>query len=404
MNEDHERLVGMVREHVRLHVALAERPAAAIVAATVEHLGDEDDPEQVEAIAWPVVVEELTAHLSAQTGWPEVTDGDRLTAAFRALDAAGIVARENFACCQNCGLGEIGAEVPRGRSVRGYAFYHQQDAEHAVAGDALHVAYGLFEQPPTAEIGEEVAATLRAEGLTVDWAGDPNARIRVPMSWRRRRVGRLAALPAVVRDDLVVDVEVLDGWRGLHAPANGPTPAARLAGLHLPWLPAGTRLRLTHADASVVVRRDGDALVGVYPDGGETRVGRYDGVELTRRLVDLPVGADPVTGPAGFLEVTCQHAAGFEEDVPLDVAETLHLLRRMRPLSRDFLTCVGRSGDCVQTAWEPGGLWVEHLDTSTATSVGRYATLAEVERVLTVLANEDRAMVDELGGLETRRW
>ncbi|SCG68550.1 DUF6891 domain-containing protein [Micromonospora coxensis] len=404
MNGDHEQLVGIVREHVRLHVALAEQPAAAIVAATVEHLGDEDDPERVEATAWPVVVEELTAHLTAQTGWPESTDSDRLTAAFRALDAVGIVARENFACCQNCGLGEIGAEVPQGRGVRGYAFYHQQDAEHAVEGDALHVAYGSFEGPPTVELGEEVAAALRAEGLTVDWAGDPNTRIRVPMSWRRRRVGRLAALPATVRDDLAVDVEVLDGWRGLHAPADGPTSAARLAGLHLPWLPAGARLRLTHAAASVVVRREGDALVGAYRDGGEARVGRYDGVELTRRLVDLPDGGDRIPGPAGFLEVTCQHSAGFEEDVPLDTAETLHLLRRMRPLSRDFLTCVGRSGDCVQTAWEPDGLWVERLDTSTATSVGRYATLAEVERVLTVLAGEDRSIVDELGGLETRRW
>ncbi|MEK8107840.1 hypothetical protein NKG94_27655 [Micromonospora sp. M12] len=51
-----------------------------------------------------------------------------------------------------------------GRTGRGYAFYHRQDAENAVDGSGLYVAYGLFGQPPTADIGEEVAAALRAEG------------------------------------------------------------------------------------------------------------------------------------------------------------------------------------------------------------------------------------------------
>jgi hypothetical protein len=41
---------------------------------------------------------------------------------------------------------------------------------------------------------------------------------------------------------------------------------------------------------------------------------------------------------------------------------------------------------------------VAHLDIAAAVSVGRYATLAEVERVLTTLAVEDRVAVHELGG------
>ncbi|MFI7487900.1 DUF6891 domain-containing protein [Micromonospora echinaurantiaca] len=394
-----------IRAFVRRQVALAELPAAALVAETVEHLDGEADPARVAELAWPVVGEELSAHLAAQESWPELTDSDRLTAAFRALTAAGIVARENFACCQNCGLSEIGADVPRSIVPRGYAFYHRQDAERGVDGEGVHIAYGLFEQPPSAAVGEEVAAALRAEGLTVRWNGEAGNRIHVPMVWRRRRVGRLAAVPAMVDDDIDVDVELLGGWTGVHAAGDGPTPAGRLTALHLPWLPAAVPVRLTCEGRSVTVRREGDTLVGAYADPGvpELTVGRYDGMELVRRLRGLPAGGVSAPAPVGFLEVSAEHTGGSDRDVPMDLAEVLALVRAMRPLSYDFITCVGRSGGCVQTTWQPGGLWVEELDAEAAVSVGRYATLTEVERILTVLAVEDRVAVPELGDLTTLR-
>ncbi|MEH0980965.1 DUF6891 domain-containing protein [Micromonospora sp. CPCC 205556] len=400
VDTEEQKLDEQIRDFVGRQVALAELPAAAIVTQTVEYLDRTDEPDRVAELVWPVVTEELTRHLAAQARWPEVTDCDRLTAAFRALTAAGLVARENFTCCQNCGLDEIGADVPRPIEPRGYAFYHQQDAERAVAGSPVFIAYGLFGGPPSTEIGEEVAAALRAEGLTVHWDGDADSRIQVPMVWRRRRVGRLAAVPPTPDDDVEVDVELLGGWTGPHAPGDGPMSAGRLTALHLPWLPAAVRVRLSWSGRSVEVRREGDALVGAYadPGGSELTVGRHDGTELVRRLRGLPPGTAPAPAPVGFVEVTAQHVAGLDEDVPVDLAELLVLVRRMRPLSHDFLTCVGRSGGCVQTTWEPKGLWVEELDTEAAVSVGRFATLAEVEQVLTTLAVEDRVAVRELGG------
>ncbi|MEU7674281.1 hypothetical protein AB0C42_05665 [Micromonospora taraxaci] len=404
MGIEETQLDEQIRDFVRRQVALAEVPAAAIVTETTEYLADEADPAVVGARAWPIVSEEVGAHLAEQARWPEVTDNDRLTAAFRTLSDAGLVARENFSCCRNCGTAEIGAEVPRGRTARGYAFYHQQDAERGVDGSGVHVAYGLFEQPPTAQIGEEVAAALRAEGLTVHWDGDPGTRIRVSLTWQRRRVGRLAALPAPVDDDVDIDVELLDQWTGVYAPTDGPSSAARLAGLHLPWLPAGVRLRLAHEAAVLVVRREGPVLVGEQ-DGRELTVDRYDGMNLVRPLTGKPPQPVATPTPPGFLDATYQYRNDVQKDVPLDAAEACLLLHAMRPLSGDFLSAFGRSGGCVQVAWERDGLWLEELDIARATSTGRIATLAEAKRMLTVLATEDRVPIDELrGDLVTKRW
>ncbi|MEU8086101.1 hypothetical protein AB0B57_21140 [Micromonospora sp. NPDC049101] len=407
MDIEEPELTEQIRDHVRRQVALAELPAAAIVAATMEYLADEADPTEIQARAWPVVTEELSAHLAAQAQWPEITDNDRLTAAFRTLSTAGVVARENFSCCQTCGTTEIGAEIPQGRTARGYAFYHQQDAENGVDDSGVHVAYGLFGQPTTADIGAEVVAALRAEGLTVHWDGSTGTRIRVSLTWQRRRVGRLAALPVTVDDDVDVEMALLSPWTGRYAPTEGLSSAARLAGLHLPWLPTGVRIRLAHRDAAVVVRREGDALVGAYPeqDGRELTVGRHDGMELVRRLTDGSARAVARPAPPDFLETTYQHRDDFQKEVPLDAAEACLLLHAMRPLSRDFLTAFGRSGGCVQVAWERDGLWLEELDTAQATSTGRIATVAEAKRMLTVLATEDRVGIDELGGdLVTKSW
>ncbi|MEU7614359.1 hypothetical protein [Micromonospora sp. NPDC049204] len=407
MDIEEPELTEQIRDVVRRQVALAELPAAAIVAGTMEYLADEADPAEIQARAWPMVTEELSAHLAAQAQWPEITDNDRLTAAFRTLSAAGVVARENFSCCQTCGTAEIGGEIPRGRTARGYAFYHQQDAENGVDDSGVHVAYGLFGQPTTADLGAEVVAALRAEGLSVHWDGSTGTRIRVALTWQRRRVGRLAALPATVDDDVDIDVELLDQWTGVYAPTDGPSSAARLAGLHLPWLPSGVRVRLAREGAAVIVRREGDALVGTSPDqaGRELTVGRFDGLELIGRFTDGSVRAVATPAPPDFLEATYQYRDDVQKEVPLDAAEARLLLRAMRPLSRDFLTASGRSGGCVQATWERDGLWLEELDTARATSTGRIATVAEAERLLTVLATEDRVGIDELGGdLVTKSW
>ncbi|MHA6764217.1 DUF6891 domain-containing protein [Streptacidiphilus sp. PAMC 29251] len=126
-----------------------------------------------------------------QQSWPAVTDPDRLAEAFTALEARGVTARMNFACCGTCGRGEIGAEAAEG--ARGFVFFHQQATEGAANGGALWLAYGHFTDSTaavpatTAEIGAEVVAELTAAGLRVEWDGSPDSALKVTsLEWLKR--------------------------------------------------------------------------------------------------------------------------------------------------------------------------------------------------------------------------
>ncbi|MFW5415323.1 hypothetical protein J0910_01460 [Nocardiopsis sp. CNT-189] len=125
------------------------------------------------------------ARAAEQEQWSGTSDNDRLDAAFAALEAGGITARQNFSCCRRCGTGEIGDERKEGD--RGFVFYHSQDTDAASAGHGLHLAYGGFDgsEETTAAVGREVAAALAEAGLEPDWNGSPSKRILVPMEWRR---------------------------------------------------------------------------------------------------------------------------------------------------------------------------------------------------------------------------
>ena len=127
--------------------------------------------------------------VAEQADWAGVTDPDRLTRAFEALDASGITSRENFACCRGCGLAEIGAER---EDARGFVFFHDQVTEHAVAGYGLALHYGAFDgsAETTSAVGQEILAALRGAGLSADWDGDPDKAIDVkPLTWHKRLVG-----------------------------------------------------------------------------------------------------------------------------------------------------------------------------------------------------------------------
>ena len=125
--------------------------------------------------------------LAEQAEWPETTDADRLLEVFGALDANGIVARPDFACCRRCGMTEIGAEA--GEGDRGFVFFHEQDTNRAVEGAGMWLAYGTLAGSTLdpAAVGREVVAALRAAGLPVEWNGSADARIHVtPLDWRKR--------------------------------------------------------------------------------------------------------------------------------------------------------------------------------------------------------------------------
>ncbi|MEB3961424.1 hypothetical protein OKJ48_14370 [Streptomyces kunmingensis] len=128
--------------------------------------------------------------VAEQEQWEGETDPERLTRAFAALEGAGITARENFACCRNCGNTEIGAEAAP--TARGYVYFHSQCTGSAAAGQGLMLLYGGFDgsEETAGAIGREAVAALDAVGLPADWDGDPGRAVHVtPLDWRRRLIG-----------------------------------------------------------------------------------------------------------------------------------------------------------------------------------------------------------------------
>jgi hypothetical protein len=159
-----------------------------IVRNIVETL-DGDDPTTLRALAARLTAAALAAHLAEEATWPAVTDCDRLDRAFAALEASGIVARQNFTCCQNCGHAEIRDELTP--DTNGYVFYHVQDTESAADGHGLLLAYGATRAgvEPT-DVGRQVVSALEQEGMAVRWDGTVNKRIFVSVDWKRRRTLR----------------------------------------------------------------------------------------------------------------------------------------------------------------------------------------------------------------------
>lgn len=136
----------------------------------------------------------LIAHFIEQRQWTHETDCERLDDAFAELDNAGIVARQNFSCCQSCGHLEILEEMvafAEFRLIRGYVFYHEQDTEMVACGNKLYLAYGALDgdDENALAIANEIADTLRRHGLPVTWNGIIRDRIVIaPIVWQRRRL------------------------------------------------------------------------------------------------------------------------------------------------------------------------------------------------------------------------
>jgi hypothetical protein len=140
-----------------------------------------------------LTAEALAVHQAEQAGWGPTTDCDRLDEAFAALNRQGIVSRQDFSCCNNCGFTEIWDEVKQAEKqqpVEGYVFYHLQGTERAIKTGQLLMAYGCVEENSEAfqSVGNAVVAELRRVGLNASWGGTAGHPIAVDgIVWRRRR-------------------------------------------------------------------------------------------------------------------------------------------------------------------------------------------------------------------------
>ncbi|MEO0424312.1 MAG: hypothetical protein AAF184_18385 [Pseudomonadota bacterium] len=192
-SSDDAELVAQLRHYIDLALVGGFRPLAEISEIAIEIVADEFDERKVRALARKVLSDQLSKYRESQSTWPQVTDCDRLDAAFAELEESGIVARQNATCCQTCAGAEVWDEVESklkaGEVIRGMTFYHEQDTESAVEGGGLYLAYGSVEGADGAAvaIGEEVRKLLQSHGLQVSWNGQLNQRIHVTLDWKRRR-------------------------------------------------------------------------------------------------------------------------------------------------------------------------------------------------------------------------
>ncbi|MFB7911004.1 hypothetical protein ACFC1T_31665 [Kitasatospora sp. NPDC056076] len=179
-----------LEEQLRLTLAGGYTDRARLAEQAEEYLVSGDRRPLSRAQAEQLADRLWLERVGVQSGWIGETDPERLARAFAALEAGGITAREDFACCRSCGEAEIGAAgVPE---ARGFVYFHSQCTESAAAGRGLSLLYGGFDgsAATTAAVGREVVAALAAVGLPAVWSGDPSDAIEVrPLLWRRRLVG-----------------------------------------------------------------------------------------------------------------------------------------------------------------------------------------------------------------------
>ena len=111
--------------------------------------------------------------------------------AFDDLQEKGMIARENYTCCQSCGWRAIEQEARDLRAADqncwGAAFYHGQDAEDIQDSERVHISFGtlkgigpnLFTRE---EAGEILAQALQEHGLHVEWDGSAKTRVLAHLS------------------------------------------------------------------------------------------------------------------------------------------------------------------------------------------------------------------------------
>lgn len=163
-----------------------------IVLDVVEMLSSKYPEDELRSVARRTLPEVVEALVKEQASRPDVTDCDRLDAAFSEMNEAGIVCRQHFTCCSTCGHSgmwrEVDAEGNSGLDVRGYAFYHAQDTDSAMEGNGLWVGHGsvLDDEDANLRIAGEIVDCLRRHGLDASWSGGADKRIEVKMDWKRR--------------------------------------------------------------------------------------------------------------------------------------------------------------------------------------------------------------------------
>lgn len=182
-----------MRDYITVEVAAGFLSEKEIREGAVELFGEDQNPAWLKRNAKELTRAALELHLAEQATWPAETDCDRLNHAFAVLEVLGIITRHNFMCCTTCGRAQLQHEMQemhrKDSYVRGYAFYHAQSTESALAGRGLNISFGSLVKGHEAAlaIAREVVGGLEGQKLVVDWDGEADGGIHVQMNWKMRR-------------------------------------------------------------------------------------------------------------------------------------------------------------------------------------------------------------------------
>jgi len=107
-----------------------------------------------------------------------------LTNAFKMMRKMGIVARQNFLCCQSCGCAAIDDIVEKKRKAKqpvplGYCFYHAQDADTLRYSGYVYLAFGAIDDNgDSTGVGNIIVMCLKQCGVRCKWDGNCYTRIK----------------------------------------------------------------------------------------------------------------------------------------------------------------------------------------------------------------------------------
>ncbi|HSI05270.1 MAG: hypothetical protein ACAI38_03175 [Myxococcota bacterium] len=135
----------------------------------------------------------VDAREKLESGWPAVTTNDKIDAAFKELNEAGIIALQGAGYTMSDGWDEANdIAATLATPPRGAVFYHWQDLERGVKGEGLWLAYGAYvegegHEQASLAIAAEACEALRRHGVAVTFRGNIEERIFIePFSWQRR--------------------------------------------------------------------------------------------------------------------------------------------------------------------------------------------------------------------------
>ena len=186
-----------IRAAIEDEVKAGFKTPAEIIEWAVDIFSDDAHAQALRPLVEQLTATAIAQHLKAQAEWPDVTDNDRLDAAFAELEEQyGILARQNYRDCVVCADNELQDEGARareqGRMIRGYTFYDMQETYWVIENGTLSLSFGILEADEDLrramhKVAKNVVKVLERHGLDVTWAGQSYEPIEIQMDWKRRR-------------------------------------------------------------------------------------------------------------------------------------------------------------------------------------------------------------------------